>query len=116
MLSMRTRMILLVIAVTVGLLAAFLEHKGVITFKNRKTDNRSVYEISSYEAMFDINISEDLAVNGGFIDTDTPDGRITLKIPEGTKDGQVFRIRNKGFPKNDGSKGDVFLRVKINER
>lgn len=114
MLSMRTRIILLVVAVTVGLLAAVLEHKGVITFRDKKTDNGSGYEISRYDVIFDINVSEDLAVNGGFIDTDTPDGKITLKLPKGTQNGWVFRIREKGFPKNDGSKGDVFLRVKIN--
>jgi molecular chaperone DnaJ len=44
----------------------------------------------------------------------TLDGDHTLKIPEGTQPGTVFRIRNKGVPILNGhGKGDLFVEVKV---
>lgn len=39
---------------------------------------------------------------------------VSLKIPAGTKDEQIFRLRGKGFPKLDGfGKGDMLVKVHI---
>jgi molecular chaperone DnaJ len=44
----------------------------------------------------------------------TMDGDHTLKIPEGTQSGTVFRIRNKGVPVLNGhGKGDLFVEVRV---
>lgn len=41
-------------------------------------------------------------------------GEVTLKIPEGTKDGTVFRIRESGVPRVRGSgRGDHFVKVSV---
>lgn len=50
---------------------------------------------------------------GAKINVPSLDGQISLKIPPGTQNGHVFRVRGMGAPKlKGGGKGD--LRVKIN--
>ena len=44
----------------------------------------------------------------------TPDGKISLKIPPGTQDGRMLRVRGKGAPKLKGSgRGDLLARVRV---
>lgn len=49
---------------------------------------------------------------GGSIDIETVDGPGTLKIPEGTKSGTVFKLRGKGVPfLRTHGRGDHFITV-----
>ena len=54
------------------------------------------------------------ALLGGEVDVPTLGGRVLLKIPAGTQQGQTFRLTGKGMPrlKGDGS-GDLFAKVKV---
>ncbi|MDD5110121.1 MAG: molecular chaperone DnaJ [Patescibacteria group bacterium] len=59
-------------------------------------------------------ISFATAALGGTIDLETLDGTVTLKIPEGTQSGKVFRIRGKGVPDLGGhGRGDLLVRVEV---
>jgi len=49
------------------------------------------------------------ALFGGKIEVETPEKKVTLKIPKNTKNGQKFRLKEKGFPKDGGGKGDLYL-------
>jgi molecular chaperone DnaJ len=40
-------------------------------------------------------------------------GPVTLKIPAGTPNGRTFRVRGKGAPKADGSRGDLLATVEV---
>ena len=54
------------------------------------------------------------AALGDEIEVPTLDGRVKLKIPEGTQTGTVFRIKDKGIPHLRGhGRGDQHVRVKI---
>jgi len=54
------------------------------------------------------------AMLGGEVQVPTLDGKLSLKIPEGTQNGKVFRLRGKGMPRlNDSSYGNMFARVKV---
>lgn len=55
------------------------------------------------------------ALLGGEVIVATVQGTVTLKIPEGTQPGQVFRLRGKGFPiLGSGRFGDHYVAVAIN--
>jgi molecular chaperone DnaJ len=56
----------------------------------------------------------DEAVLGGEIKVPTLGGApVTLRLPEGTPNGRVFRVRGKGVTKKDGSRGDLMVTVEV---
>ena len=65
----------------------------------------------------DLPIKFTLAALGGSIDVPTlsnESGLVTLKIPAGTQDGTVFKLRGRGMPHlRGGGSGDQFVRVHI---
>ncbi len=60
-----------------------------------------------------IDIPLKTALFGGKIEVDTPEKKVTLKVPKNTKNGQKFRLKEKGFPKAGGGKGDLYLVANI---
>lgn len=54
------------------------------------------------------------AALGGEIEVPTLDGRVKLKVPEGSQTGKLFRLRGKGVvPVRGGASGDLLCRVVI---
>ncbi|HEY8456304.1 MAG TPA: molecular chaperone DnaJ [Actinopolymorphaceae bacterium] len=54
------------------------------------------------------------AALGGQVRVPTLDGRsVTLKIPPGTPNGRTFRVRGKGAPRRDGTRGDLLVTVEV---
>ena len=61
-----------------------------------------------------IPISFSQAALGAEIEVPTMDGTHTLKIPEGTQSGTIFKIRGKGVPSvNSHGKGDLLVETKV---
>ena len=52
------------------------------------------------------------AVLGAAVRLDTPDGPVTLKVPAGTQAGQRLRLRGRGLPRADGTRGDLHAVVR----
>ncbi len=51
---------------------------------------------------------------GTRIEAPTPEGKSSLKIPEGTDSGTTFRLRGKGFPSLQSSgRGDLYVKVRV---
>lgn len=62
----------------------------------------------------DVPISFSDAALGGELEVPTLNGRVKLKIPEGTQSGKLFRLRGKGVaPVRGGAAGDLMCRVII---
>ncbi|MCB1878105.1 MAG: molecular chaperone DnaJ [Chromatiales bacterium] len=62
----------------------------------------------------DVPIGFTTAALGGELDVPTLDGKVVLKIPQGTQTGRVFRIRGKGVkPVRGGPQGDLLCRVSL---
>jgi molecular chaperone DnaJ len=62
----------------------------------------------------DVPVAFDEAALGADIKIPTLGGApVTLKIPAGTPNGRTFRVRGKGAPKSDGSRGDLLATVEV---
>jgi curved DNA-binding protein len=54
------------------------------------------------------------ALLGGEVDVETLGGKVLLKIPAGTQQGQTLRLTGKGMPHLRGEgMGDLFVRIKV---
>jgi molecular chaperone DnaJ len=61
-----------------------------------------------------VPISFPQAALGTEIQVPTLEGEQSLKIPEGTQSGTVFKLRNRGVPVLNGhGKGDLFVEVRV---
>ncbi len=59
----------------------------------------------------DVPVSPITAALGGTVDVPTPDGMAQLKLPAGTPNGKVFRLRGKGVKSFRGGVGDLAARI-----
>jgi molecular chaperone DnaJ len=74
----------------------------------------SLFERDGENLYCEVPISFTVAALGGELEVPTLDGRVTLKIPEETQSGKVFRMRGKGVtPVRGGPQGDLMCRVKV---
>jgi len=53
------------------------------------------------------------AVLGATVSVRTLEGSVLLKVPAGTQEGHQLRIRGKGLPTSDGTRGDYYAGVTI---
>jgi curved DNA-binding protein len=53
------------------------------------------------------------AVLGGFVEVPTLDGLVKIDLPSSVTSGQKLRLAGKGFPSEDGRRGDQLLEIQI---
>jgi len=58
-------------------------------------------------------IDLETAVLGGKVAVETPEGKLSLKIPAGTNSGKIFRLKGKGLPKKGDSFGDLLVSILV---
>jgi curved DNA-binding protein len=62
----------------------------------------------------DLDLAPWEAVLGCTVEVPTLDGRVTVRIPPGTNNGQQLRVRGRGLPRGrEGERGDLFVVVNI---
>ncbi|MFD4369759.1 molecular chaperone DnaJ [Rhodococcus sp. NPDC058521] len=52
-------------------------------------------------------------VLGTTVSVPTLEGRVGVKVPAGTADGRILRVRGRGVPKRGGGSGDLLVTVKV---
>jgi DnaJ-class molecular chaperone len=71
-----------------------------------------VYEREGLDLLRVLWISFPLATLGGSKEVETPSGKVKVKVPAGSEDGKVLRLKGQGI-KAKSRQGDLYVRLKI---
>jgi len=61
----------------------------------------------------DLPITLNEAVLGGKVKVPTPAGPVMATVPENSSSGRTLRVKGKGVPRRNGTRGDVYATLKI---
>ncbi|WP_270938772.1 DnaJ C-terminal domain-containing protein [Falsiroseomonas oryzae] len=61
----------------------------------------------------DLPVSLAEAVLGARIEVPTPAGAVAVKVPKGSNSGTVLRLRGRGVPRRDGTRGDAYVTLRL---
>lgn len=73
----------------------------------------SLFKFEGDNLVAEIPITPDEAVLGAEIAVPTPDGKVTLKVPQGVNSGQSLRLKGKGWRKANQQRSDLMIKLKI---
>lgn len=71
------------------------------------------YTLEGEDLVAELPVAAWEAALGARIAVETPEGPVEVKVPAGIRPGQRLRVRGRGFPKRDGERGDLLLRVAV---
>lgn len=76
--------------------------------------DHEIFERDGQDLYCEVPLAFSTAALGGELDVPTLEGRSNIKIPAGTQNDTVFRLRDKGITHlNSSRKGDLHIRVQI---
>jgi curved DNA-binding protein len=71
------------------------------------------FRIEGSGLFHDLDLAPWDAALGAEVFVPTPGGRIKLRVPPGTNNGQRLRVRGQGLPRGDGGRGDLHVVVNV---
>ncbi len=72
-----------------------------------------LYRVNGHDLYLEVPVAPWEAALGAEVQVPTLDGRITVKVPPGTRAGQKLRVRGKGLPKPGGGEGDLYAVLQV---
>jgi len=69
------------------------------------------FRVQDDDLVYELELAPWEAVLGAVVHVPTPDGGVSVRIPEGAHAGSQVRVRGRGLPHTDGSRGDLLLPV-----
>jgi curved DNA-binding protein len=76
-------------------------------------DPHPLYRASGHDLDIDVPLAPWEAALGAEVEIPTLEGRVTMKVPPGSKAGQKLRLAGKGLPKPGGGAGDLYALLSI---
>ncbi|MGV2829756.1 DnaJ C-terminal domain-containing protein [Myxosarcina sp. GI1(2024)] len=95
-----------------GQINSYTQRRGDL-YLNVELQPHSFYEFEGDNLVCEVPIAPDEAVLGALIDVPTPDGTVTMKIPDGIQSGQTLRLRGKGWSLPKGGRSDQLVKIII---
>lgn len=71
------------------------------------------FTVEDHNLIYEAELAPWEAVLGASISVPTLDGRVNIKIPPGTQNGQKLRVRGRGLPHRAGDYGDLIVVARI---
>ncbi|MBE9170115.1 J domain-containing protein [Pleurocapsales cyanobacterium LEGE 06147] len=73
----------------------------------------SFFDIQGLDIYCQVPVTPSEAVLGGAVEVPTIDGLVKMIVPKGVKSGQRLRLANKGYPGENGDRGDQLVEIQI---
>lgn len=71
------------------------------------------FEVQEHNLIYEADLAPWEAVLGTNVSVPTLDGRVNIRIPAGTQNGQKLRVRGRGLPQRSGGNGDLIVVTRI---
>ena len=71
------------------------------------------FEVEDHNLLYEAELAPWEAVLGASISVPTLNGRVNIKIPPGTQNGQKLRVRERGLPERGGGSGDLIVVTRV---
>jgi len=72
-----------------------------------------LFRVSGHDLYLELPVAPWEAALGAEVQVPTLDGRITVKVPPGSRAGQKLRVRGKGLPKPGAGEGDLYTVLQV---
>jgi curved DNA-binding protein len=71
------------------------------------------FEVENHNLIYEADVAPWEAVLGANLSVPTLEGRVNIKIPAGTQNGQKLRVRGRGLPDREGAHGDLIVTTRV---
>jgi curved DNA-binding protein len=82
-------------------------------YVNIQLKPHDLFRVSGHDLYLELPVAPWEAALGAEVQIPTLDGRVSVKIPAGSRAGQKLRVRGKGLPRPGGGEGDLYAVLQV---
>lgn len=76
-------------------------------------EKHKIFRKEGHDLIMELPLKLTTALLGGIVDIETLDGKIELRIPQGTTHNEILQVKNKGVMSDRGKRGDLLIVTKV---